>query len=107
MNEWELIQIPGIAAIEERVAEFQVWELNKTPYGKFKVKILKRARGSYSGYTNIMVKNAVGGDAECGVGHGNSIAEALEDTIRNLLELLSYKEQFTEDDFEWSDPDDF
>lgn len=107
MSEWELIKSAGIARIEKCVAEFQVWELYKTPYGKFKVKVYQRTQGEFVGYTNIMVKNAFDGTPECGVGYGSSTAEALENTIQNLLELLNFKQQFNEEDFEWSDPHDF
>jgi hypothetical protein len=68
--------------------------------------------GSTQGYgweylANIMVKNAFDGTPECGVGYGSSTAEALENTIQDLLELLNFKQKFKEEDFEWSDLHDF
>lgn len=107
MVEWKNIKISGIARIEKCVGEFQVWELEKTPYGKFKVKIFERIDGSFAGFTNIRVRNIEDGTPESGVGYGRSIDEALEDTLKNFIELLSVRDDFTEDDFEWAHPDDF
>ncbi|NPC91557.1 hypothetical protein HOO54_04670 [Bacillus sp. WMMC1349] len=107
MDEWKNININGIAKIEKCVGEFQVWELQKTPYGKFKVKVFERIDGSYAGFTNIRIKNLDDGSPESGVGFGRSITEALEDTLKNFMELLNQREVFSESDFEWAHPDDF
>lgn len=107
MNEWKNIKIDGIARIEKCVGEFQVWELHKTPYGKFKVKVFERIDGSFAGFTNISIKNMDDGSTESGVGFGSSIAEALEDTLKNFMELLDQRAEFFESDFEWAHPDDF
>ena len=39
--DWKNIKIEGIANIEKCVGEFNVGELLKTPYSKFKVKIFE------------------------------------------------------------------
>lgn len=107
MDDWKDINIDGIARIDKCDGEFQVWELNKTPYAKFKVKVFESKGRSYVGYTNIRIKNTFDGSPENGVGFGNSITEALEDTLKNFMELINEREEFFESDFEWSDPDDF
>lgn len=106
MGDWKNIKIEGIAGIEKCVAEFNVWELNKTPYGKFKVKIFENEDGKFTGYTNLQVKDAIG-DPCAGVGYGNTVEEALEDTIRYFLRMLNDKEFVKQNDFECVDPYDF
>jgi len=107
MDSWKKIQISGIARIEKCVAEFQVWELNNTPYGKFKVKVFERADGTFAGYTNIAIKNHTDNSCEFGVGFGESISAALEDTTRYFLEILKERKALSENDFEWADYTDF
>ncbi|ERI10629.1 hypothetical protein HMPREF0083_01274 [Aneurinibacillus aneurinilyticus ATCC 12856] len=107
MSDWKNIKIDGIARIEKCVGEFQIWELRKTPYGKFKVKIFERIDGSFAGFTNIRLKSIEDGSPESGVGFGISISEALEDTLNNFMEMLNQRKELSEDDFEWSHPDDF
>ena len=41
MEDWKNIKINGVAKINRFVDEFEVWEFNKIPYGKFKVKIFE------------------------------------------------------------------
>ena len=40
-------------------------------------------------------------------GHGSTIEEALEDTLRRFTHLLNQLEPRTEADFAWSDPSEF
>ncbi|MFL0253034.1 hypothetical protein ACJDT4_21735 [Clostridium neuense] len=106
MERWQDIKIKGIARIEKVVAEFDVIELQKTPYGKFKVKIYESPDGGFTGYTNLRVKDETG-DACGGVGHGITIEEALRDTIEYFLKVLNEKDFWEEDEFECSDTFDF
>lgn len=106
MDEWKELKIKGIARIEKVVAEFDVLELEKTPYSKFKVKIYEDLNGSYTGYTNLRIKNETG-DTFGGVGHGNTVEEALKDAIVYFLGILNEKQIWKEEDFECSDPFDF
>jgi hypothetical protein len=106
MKKWQEIKIDGIAKITKCVAEFDVMELKHTPYAKFKVKIFEDAAGNFTGFTNLMAKDALGSPV-AGVGYGSTIEEALEDTIRYFLSMLNEKQNWTEDDFECSDPFDF
>lgn len=88
------------------VAEFDVMELIKTPWAKFKVKIYEGQDGKFTGYTNLRIKDETG-VAYGGVGFGNTIDEALEDTINYFLKMLEEKDGWTEADFECADPFDF
>lgn len=104
--EWKKISIKGIAKIEKCVAEFNVTELEKTPHGKFKVKIYERQVGGYVGYTNLQVKD-IDGCPYCGIGYGETVDEALEDTINYFLKMISQKKKISKDDFECMDAYDF
>lgn len=106
MRRWQDIKIQGIARIEKLVAEFDVIELEKTPYAKFKVKIYESPDGTFTGYTNLRVKDGTG-DVSGGVGHGVTIEEALKDTVEYFLKILGERESWAEDDFEYSDSFDF
>lgn len=106
MEKWKNIKIRGIARIEKCVAEFDVIELNKTPYSKFKVKIYENLGGKFTGYTNLRIKDGFG-DASGGVGYGSTIEEALEDTVIYFLDMLDKKEEWLEEDFECADTYDF
>ncbi|OOM72227.1 hypothetical protein [Clostridium sp. BL-8] len=104
--EWRNIKIKGIGNIEKCVGEFNVTETLKTPYGKFKVKVYERQNGKYVGYTNLQLKDEEG-CAFAGVGHGETIEQALQDTIEYFLSMINEKQSLNEEDFECSDPFDF
>lgn len=106
MEQWKNIKINGIATIEKCIGEFNVFELIKTPYGKFKVKVYEKPNGTYIGYTNLQLKDEEG----ClfsGVGHGKTISETLEDTIQYFIKMLDEKQNLSEEDFVCSDSYDF
>ncbi len=105
-NEWKDIRITGIAKIEKCVGEFNVWELHKSPYGKFKVKLFASADGGYTGYSNLQVVDPLG-SFDCAVGHGKTQQEALQNTIEDFLRLVSRKDEWGEQDFRCSDAFDF
>ena len=103
---WKNIKTDGIAKIEKRVAVFDVWELRLTPYARFQVKIMESADGVYTGYTNIQVKDKTGD--YCGaVGDGDTIEDALKETIARLMNRLSTKEVWEESEFTYTDPADW
>lgn len=104
---WNELQLKGkIANIEKCVGEYNIWELEKTPYAKFKVKIYVNTHSWYTGYTNLQVKDEMG-DCYCAVGHGETEAEALEDTMQQFFKMLRRKETWEESDFCFSDNFDF
>ncbi len=104
--EWKSIKIEGIACIEKCVGEFNIFELLKTPHTKFKVKIYERQDGRYDGYTNLQLKDEDGCPYP-GVGSGETVEEALKDTIEYFLSMINEKQNINEEDFECSDPFDF
>jgi hypothetical protein len=104
--EWKDVKIEGIGIIEKCVGEFNVFETLKTPYGKFKVKVYERQNGRYVGYTNLLLKDE-DGCPFAGVGHGETIEQALYDTIRYFLDMLNERECLNEEDFECADAFDF
>ncbi|MEK3743788.1 hypothetical protein NST23_13965 [Brevibacillus sp. FSL K6-0770] len=107
MGDWKDIKVTGINKIDKVVAEYYVWAIDKVPYGKFKIKILETAKGGYIGLPNLAVKSLEDGTADNTSGFGNSIEEALEDTINFFLKTLEGRTDLAEEDFEWSDPHDF
>ena len=100
------LPLQGIAKIEKLVGEYNVWELNKIPYGKFKIKIFVDSDNLYSGYTNIHIMDELG-DFYCEVGYGKTEVQALEDTISTFFKMVSRKEAWEESDFQYADPYDF
>ena len=104
--DWKKISIAGISSIEKCVAEFNIGELIKTPHSKFKVKVFERQDGTYIGFTNLQLKDKLG-VPYAGVGHGKTVEEALEDTIKYFLNMINNKQVLTEEDFECVDPYDF
>lgn len=106
LEDWKKIRIQGVAFIEKCVAEFNVGELVKTPHSKFKVKIFERQNGTFIGFTNLQIRDE-DGCSYAGVGHGDTIEKALEDTINYFWGMLQKKTFLTSDDFECVDPYDF
>lgn len=106
MEDWKKINIKGIAKIDRFVDEFEVWELNKIPYGKFKIKIYEETAGRFVGRTNLMVIDRT--NSFCaGIGFGSSVSEALEDTIRYFYSLIEEVENLTEECFAYVDAMEF
>ena len=103
---WNEIKHEGIAKIEKLVAEYNIWELNTIPCGKFKVKIYESINHIYTGYTNILIADDLG-DFYCAVGHGKTEESALEDTITEFLKMVSRKAEWKEQDFQYADSYDF
>lgn len=106
MEEWKNITINGIVKIERLVDEFEVWELNIIPHGKFKIKIYEQNDGKYIGRTNLMIIDKT--NSYCpGIGYGNTVSEALSDTIRYFYSLIEEVDNLTEECFKYVDINDF
>lgn len=106
-DDWKTLKIARIARIERVVAEFVVWSIGVFPSAKVKVKIVEYPQGYYMGTPNLAAKSRRDGSPDWIGGTGKSIAEALEKTIENLLASIAENNAVSEDDFEWSDPQDF
>lgn len=107
LENWKKLKMAKIAKIERVVAEFQVWSIEIFPYAKIKVKILEDSQGCYMGAPNMAAKSRRDGSPDWISGSGKSIAEALEDTIKLLLDSIAENGAVSENDFEWSAPEDF
>lgn len=106
MTDWKNIKIEGVVEIEKCVAEFSVSEMKYTPWLNFKVKIYESQSGKFTGVTNLMLKDSDG--SPCGgIGYGNSVSEALEDTVNYFMGMLKERDTLSEEDFEAADPYDF
>lgn len=87
-----------IEKIEKLISEYDIWELEKTPYGKFKIRIYQDLSGMYTGYTNLGIVGE-NGNFCYGVGIGKTEELALENTLNNFFEILSRKDIWEEEDF--------
>lgn len=103
---WKDIKIKDIPEIEKVVAEFEIGEVKRTPWGKFRVKVLERQDGIFIAITNLRFIDHTGGE-NSGYGEGKTIEEALEKAIRNLMSYLPDDRELTEADFTVADPYDF
>lgn len=103
---WKNLKIKRIPQIDKVLAEFEVSELEKTPWGKFRVKVIKQQDGRISAITNLMYIDETGGEI-AGIGDGKTIDEALEKCIKKFLSYLPEDRELTEKDFTTSDPYDF
>jgi len=107
---WSDEKIEGIVRVDRVVAVFQVHPDERIPLYRFDVKILERSDGSFLGIPNVAIKNPVTRYPEGTSGLGDTIEEALRDAIRYFfleVEQNRYDRPLTEDDFEWSCPEDF
>ena len=95
-----------VIKIEKLVSEYNVWELEKTPYAKFKIKIYVNESGTYSGYANLQIIDE-NGNFNCAVGWGENEKEALDDTLESMGKMLSRKAEWEENEFKCSDAYDF
>ena len=103
---WNEIKHDGIAKVKKLVGEYNIWELNIIPCGKFKVKIYESINHIYTGYSNILIADDLG-DFYCAVGHGRTEELALEDTISEFFKMTSRKTEWKEEDFQYADSYDF
>jgi hypothetical protein len=108
MKNWKDIKIDGISRIDKCTAEFDIWAIGKLPYAKCKVKVFEYSKGGFIGYTNIRIKSVIDGSPEGAVGSGDTIEEALENTLIDLIGKIKEKgDELKEEDIEYSDPSDF
>ncbi|HBO21555.1 MULTISPECIES: hypothetical protein [Providencia] len=105
---WHDLNIKNVGRIEKTVAEFTITMIPILPYSKMKVKIYESQSGNFTGMTDLAIKRKFDGSPECAIGYGDTIEEALEDTILYFNKMLSQDgfTELTEDDIsyaEWSD----
>lgn len=94
------IKANSINRIEKLVSEYYIWELYKSPYGKFKIKIFQElGKSEYYGYANMKIVNELG-EFECISGYAFTEEEALKNTISNFFKKTSRKDIWKEEDFQ-------
>ena len=106
---WHDLKLENVGAIEKTVAEFTIWMSSVLPYAKMKIKIYESRDGTYKGRTDLGIKRKFDGYPQCSVGFGNSIEEALEDTLKYFNVMLKEDglDKLTEDDIEYCEYSDF
>jgi hypothetical protein len=106
---WDQIAIDGILSIDRVVAEFQI-ESPEIPSRYFRVKITEKSTNRYMGRCNVSINNA-DNCPEWILGMGDSIDEALEDTLQQFVRSLQQhkgdRSFLEEEDFTWADCEDF
>jgi hypothetical protein len=106
---WNTIALDDILGIERVVAEFQI-ESAVIPSRYFRVKVTEKGNGRYMGRCNVSVKGR-DGCADWVSGLGDSVDEALEDTLQQFLRSLQQhrgdRQEFEVEDFEWTACEDF
>lgn len=103
---WKEVKIKDIPEIDKVVAEFEIGEVKKTPWGKFRVKVLERQNGVFFAITNLMFIDNTG-FVNAGYGEGKTVEEALEKAIIDFMSYLPDDRELNEADFTVSDPYDF
>ncbi|WP_447887326.1 hypothetical protein [Serratia fonticola] len=106
---WQNIKIENVSKIEKTVAEFTVWMIGVLPYAKMKIKVFESDSGCYTGKTDLQIKRKFDSSPECAIGHGDTIEEALENTIKYFNGMLKTDgfDELTEDCIEYSEWSDF
>lgn len=104
--DWRAIDLHGAASISRVVNVFEVCDMRGVPWTKYKIKVLEERSGSFLAVANVCVKNADGApDGEAGL--GRTEVEAIQDFITRLGEKLNSRKDWRDEDFEWTDPQDF
>lgn len=104
--DWRAINLHGAASISRVVNVFEIRDMRGIPWTKYKIKVLEEASGGFLAVANVCVKNANGTpDGEAGL--GRTEVEALQDLITRLGERLNSRKDWRDEDFEWTDPQDF
>ena len=104
--DWRATNLHGAASISRVVNVFEIRDMRAIPWTKYKIKVLEEGSGGFLAVANMCVKNANGTpDGEAGL--GRTEVEALQDLITRLGERLNSRTDWRDEDFEWTDPQDF
>jgi len=106
---WQNLKIKNVSKIEKTAAEFTIWMVGVLPCAKMKIKIFESHVGYFMGRTDLQIKRKFDGSPECAIGHGSTIEEALEETMKNFNQILKEDDlqELIEDDIEYSKYSDF
>jgi hypothetical protein len=104
--DWRAIDLHGAASISRVVNVFEIRDMRGIPWTKYKIKVLEERSGGFLAVANVSVKDANGtADGEAGL--GRTEVEALQDLITRLGRRLNSRKDWRDEDFEWTDPQDF
>jgi len=104
--DWSAIDLHGAASISRVVNVFEIRDMRGIPWTKYKIKVLEEGSGGFLAVANVSVKDANGtADGEAGL--GRTEVEALQDLITRLGKRLNSRKDWRDEDFEWTDPQDF
>ena len=85
---WHDLKIDRVDKIEKCVGEYQIRIHTVLPYEKVKIKIYESQDRTYTGVADVSIKRKSDEEFETVAGFGNSVEEALEDTIRWFLQIV-------------------
>ncbi|OCG15510.1 hypothetical protein A9G28_00750 [Gilliamella sp. Fer1-1] len=105
---WHDLIIDNVVKIEKSVAEFVIW-MPILPYAKMKIKIYESSSRRYTGMTDLAIKRKFDRYPENGLGSGDTVEEALKNTLKNFNAMLTEDgfEELTPEDIEYSEWSDF
>lgn len=101
---WKHIALKGAGGISRTCSVYELTD-HRLPGGKLKIKVLERA-GDYVAFPNVCIRSE-SGVPEWTCGLGASETEALQDAVDHLMADLGTRQEWTEEELEWSDPRDF
>lgn len=92
----------NVFTVDKIISEYRI---SFKGFGVFRVKVYKEGK-FYVGHTNVLIPNKDG--IYSGVlGDGKTESQALSETLNNFIQEISWKKNWSLDDLQWSDPDDF
>lgn len=108
---WQNMKYGDSITVGKLIAEFRLKSLHIFPYTKCKLRIWEES-GSFYGYLNIAIRDHTNSTIDGVAGFGSTAEKAFNGTIRANIELiLQYEEKLgrplTDEDYEYSDPQDF
>lgn len=96
--------------IDRVVGLYELWLDDNIPFSKMKVKVLQRSEADFLAIPNLAVRNQLSKLPEYISGLGKSEDEAFKDLLDRFTSEVQAQMPsagFTEDDFEWSAPEEF
>ena len=100
----------GVTRIVRVVAHLEAWVDESFPFAKIKIKILERDPGNLLAVANVAIRNLTTRDPEYISGIGGTVKEATDDLLVRFIAGVRENTPptgLTEEDFEWSSPEDF
>lgn len=100
----------GVTRIDRVVAQLEAWMDGSFPFAKIRIKVLEREPGDLLAVPNVAVRNVTTKEPEYISGIGGTVEEAVSDLLNRFVAGVrenSPASGLTEDDFEWSAPEDF